>query len=162
MVPPLVTFALNRDDCPNPSVAGVVVKRCNVSESLVKQRQHLRSESIGQPGKRGEDHPAAQPRLESKHDSSGWLRRVCPAVSVQGLESEVRVLVHKTPVFTTQGEMPRQDIISACSVQEGAPSLFVGAGNKPARVAGGIKNQAAAPSERVSTDPSKAQWKVDH
>ena len=85
-----------------------------------------------------------------------------PVVSVQGRESEVRILVHKTSVFGTQREMSAQDVISACSVQEGASSLSAGPGNKPAPVAGGIKDQTTAARERVSTDPSNARWKVYH
>jgi hypothetical protein len=46
-----------------------------------------------------DDYPAAQTRLKPKNDSSGRLRRVRPAVSVQCPESEVRILVHKTSVF---------------------------------------------------------------
>src|SRR6267143_763936 len=100
--------------------------------------------------------------LKPKNDSSGWLRRVGPAISVQSRESEVRILVHKTSVFGTQREMPRQGIIGARSVQEGAFCLSARAGNRSATVAGGIKDQTAAPSERVSFDPSNGQWNVHH
>src|SRR6266853_4158090 len=100
--------------------------------------------------------------LKPKDDSSGWLRRVRPAVSVQGSESKVRILVHKTSVFSTQREVLRQSIIGACSVQESAPPLSAGAGNRSAIAAGGTKGQTATPSERVSTDPSDAKWKVHH
>jgi hypothetical protein len=45
---------------------------------------------IGQPGKnkKGYDYPAAPTRSKPENDSSGWLSRVRPAVSVQGTESE--------------------------------------------------------------------------
>lgn len=99
---------------------------------------------------------------ESENDSSGWLRRVRPAISFQIRESEVRILVHKTSVLGTQREMARQGIISARTVQEGAFCLSAGAGKRSASVASGIKDQAAAPSERVSTDPSNGQWQVQH
>src|ERR1700704_150477 len=74
-------------------------------------------------------------RLKPEHDSSGWLRRVRPAVSVQGSKSKVRILVHKTSVFSTQREVLRQSVIGACSVQESAPALSAGAGNRSAIVA---------------------------
>ena len=101
-------------------------------------------------------------RLESENDSSGRLRRMCPAVSVQGRESEVRILVHKTSVFSPQREVLRQSVVGACSVQESASPLSASAGNRSAIVAGGTKGQTAAPSERVSTDPSDAKWKGHH
>jgi len=87
---------------------------------------------------------------------------VRPAIGVQGRESEVRILVHKTSVFGTQREMPRQGIISAGTVQEGAFCLSARAGKRSAAVAAGIKDQTAPPSERVSFDPSNGQWKVHH
>src|SRR5216683_6018494 len=114
------------------------------------------------PWQAGKPCPPRGLRSEVENDSSGWLRRVSPAVSVQGPESEVRILVHKTSVFGTQREVSAPGIISACSVQEGASSLSASPGNKPALVAGGIKDQTAAPSERVSTDPSNVEWKVHH
>lgn len=58
--------------------------------------------------------------------------------------------------------MPRQGIVSACSVQEGAFPLWAGARNGSATVASGIKDQTAAPGERVSTDPSDWQWKLQY
>src|ERR1700732_2083668 len=55
-----------------------------------------------------------------------------------------------------------QGIISACSIQEGTSPLTAGAGNRPATIAGWIKDQTAASSERVSTDPSNGQWMFHH
>lgn len=108
----------------------------------------------------GIDHPTAQVVLEMKDDSSGWLGRVRPAVGVQGPKSEVRILVHVTSIFSAQREVSGQGIISTCSVQEGSPGLSARAGNESAKVAGGIKNQTAASSERVRTDLSDRQRKV--
>ena len=101
-------------------------------------------------------------RLEPENDSGGRLRRMRPAVSVQSRESEVRILVHKTSVFSTQREVLRQSIIGACSVQESASPLSASAGNRSAIVAGGTKGQTAAPRERVSANPSDAKWKIHH
>jgi len=119
---------------------------------------------IGQPGKMkgGIDHPTAQAFLEMEDDSSGWLRRVRPAIGVQGPKSEVRILVHIASIFSAQREVSGQGIISACSVQEGSSRLSARAGNESAVVASGIKNQAATSSERVSTDLSNRQRKVNH
>jgi len=119
---------------------------------------------IGQPGKTrgGYDYRAAQARLKMEDYSSGWLRRVRPAVGAQGRESEVRILVHKTSIFGAQGQVSRQGIIGAAAVQEGAPSLSAGAGHRPARIAGGIKEQTAAPSQHLGTHPHDGQWKVHH
>src|SRR5258707_5592105 len=100
--------------------------------------------------------------LKPKDDSSGWLRRVRPAVSAQGSESEVRILVHKTSVFSTQREVLRQSVIGACSVQESAPPLSAGAGNGSAIAADGTTGQTATPSELVSSDPSGANRKVHY
>jgi hypothetical protein len=87
---------------------------------------------------------------------------VRPAISVQGPESEVRILVHKTSIFRTHREMPRQGIISAGTVQESSFPLSAGTGHRSAKIAGRIKDQTAGPSECVGTDPLKAQWKVDY
>ena len=117
-----------------------------------------------QPGttRGGHDHPAAQALLETDDDPSGWLRRVRPAVSAQACESEVRIPVHKTSVFSAQRQMSREGIISAAAVQEGTRSLRAGASHRSAKIARGIKDQTAAPGERVSADPSDAQWKFHH
>jgi hypothetical protein len=57
---------------------------------------------VEQPGKtrRVHDHPAAQARLKAEDDACGGLRRVRPAVSSQAGKPKVRVLVHKTSVFS--------------------------------------------------------------
>src|SRR5258708_5087361 len=64
-------------------------------------------------GRQGKPCPRGAFRSESENDSSGWLRRVRPAVSVQGRESEVRILVHKTSVLSTQRQVVRQGIVGA-------------------------------------------------
>jgi len=87
---------------------------------------------------------------------------VDPTVRVQGAESEVRVLIYKASIFSAQGEVPGQDIISAYSVQESASSLTLGTGNRSAYVAGGIKDQTSTPGEHVGADPPNGQWKVQH
>jgi len=110
----------------------------------------------------GIDHPTAQAVLEMKDDSSGGLRRVRPAIGVQGPKSEVRIFVHITSIFSAQREVSSQGIISTCSVQEGPPGLSARAGSESAAVAGGIKDQTAAPSECVSADLSNGQRKVHH
>ena len=102
-----------------------------------------------QPGPTKEkvnDNPAAQARLKMQDDSGGGLRGMRPAIRVQGREPEVRILVHKTPIFGTQGDMAGQGIISARAIQECACALSAGARNKSAIVARGIKDQTAAAS----------------
>jgi len=87
---------------------------------------------------------------------------VRPAISVQAPQAEIRVLVHKAPVFRTQGQVLRERVVSAAPVKEGAFSLRVGAGNRCAMVAGGIKDQAAAPGEGVGAYSSDSKWEVHH
>src|SRR6266436_3577486 len=106
--------------------------------------------------------PPGASQLESENNSSRWLRRVRPAVSVQGGESEVRILVHKAPVLSAYGEASCQGIISTGSVEESTFSLTAGPGHRSAGIARRIEDQTAAPSEGVRTDPSDAQWKLHH
>jgi len=119
---------------------------------------------LGQPDKtkRGHDHPAAQARLKMENDAGGWLGRVRPAIGVQGMESEVRVLVHEPSVFSPQRQVARKSIIGASAVQEGASSLSTCTRYGSAKITRRIKNQTAAPGERVSADSSQAQWKFHH
>ena len=96
--------------------------------------------------------PAAQALLETEDDPSRWLRRVRPAVRVQGGESEVRILIHKASVLSAYGEVSRQGIVSASSVEECAFSLTASPGNGSG-IARRIEDQTAAPSKSVCTDP---------
>lgn len=93
-------------------------------------------------------------------ETSGWLRGVRPAISVQARKTEVRVLVHIAPVFGAQGEVSRDGVIGATTIQEGTLPLGVGAGNNSATAATWIKDQAAAPGEDVGADLLDGQWKV--
>ena len=85
-----------------------------------------------------------------------------PAIRMQIRQAEVRGLIHKTTVFGAQREAMGQGIIGADAVQEGTLPLTAGAGNGSAKIAGGIKDQTAAPSERVRTDSSDGQWQPDY
>ena len=101
-------------------------------------------------------------RLKMENDASGWLRRVRPAIGVQGVESEIRILVYKTSVFSPERQVARKSIIGASTVQEGASSLSACTRHGSAKIARGIKDQTATTGERVSAVPSKAQWKFHH
>jgi len=87
---------------------------------------------------------------------------VCVQLSVFKVASPKSGFLYTKPLYRHAKRMPRQGIISARSVQEGAFCLSARAGKRSASVAGRIKDQAAAPSERVSLDPSNGQWKVHH
>src|SRR5712675_476760 len=80
----------------------------------------------------GKSCPPGALRSKPKNDASGWLRRVRPAVRIQGPDSEVRVLVHKTSVFSAQREVPAQNIISADAVEKGSSPLILDTGNRSA------------------------------
>src|SRR5260370_1584528 len=58
--------------------------------------------------------------------------------------------------------MRGKGIMGGGTVGEGAFCRSARAGKRCAAVAGGIKDQTAPPSERVSFDPSNGQWKVHH
>ena len=106
--------------------------------------------------------PAAHARLKVEHEAGGRLGSVRPAIGVQGMESEVRVLVHETSVLSPQRQVARKGIIGASAVQEGPFSLSTCTRHGSAKIARGIKDQTAAPGERVSVDSSEAQWKFHH
>ncbi len=52
-------------------------------------------------GSQGFHNPAAPPPLKPENDSSGWLRRVSPAVSVQAPDTKIGVFVQVSPVLGT-------------------------------------------------------------
>ncbi len=173
-------MSLNTDEDCNLPVARTVVKERNVSENSCKPVSQLRSSGKSattemsrtmshdfephpyrastarqttEPGWQGRKAlPPAASQLESENNSSGWLRRVRPAVRVQGGEAEVRILIHKASVLSACGEASRQGIVSASSVEECAFSLTASPGNGSG-IAHRIEDQTAAPSKGVCTDP---------
>src|ERR1700758_5308308 len=78
------------------------------------------------------------------------------------MQSEVRVLVHEASVLSPQRKVARKSIIGAGAVQEGASSLTACTRHGSAKIARRIKDQTAAPGERISGDTSEAQWKFHH
>ena len=83
-----------------------------------------------------------------------------PSVSLQAQKAEVRILVYETPVFSAQRKVVRQDVVSASAVQECAFCLGVRAGHKTAAIAGGMKDQAPASSQRVRTEFADVERQV--
>src|ERR1700686_705865 len=95
----------------------------------------------------GHNDPAAQAHSKMEDHSSGWLCCVRPAIGAQACESEIWILVNKTSVFRPQGQVSREGIIGASTVQERASSLIACARHKSATIARGIKDQTTASSE---------------
>ena len=83
-----------------------------------------------------------------------------PSISLQALKAEVRILVYKTPEFSAQRKVVRQNVVSASAVQGCAFCLGVRAGHKSAAVAGGMKDQAPASSQRVRTELAEVERQV--
>jgi hypothetical protein len=84
---------------------------------------------------------------------------VRPSISLQALKAEVRILVYEIPVFSAQRKVVRQGVVSASAVQECTFCLGVRAGHKSA-VAGGMKDQAPASSQRVRTELTDVERQV--
>lgn len=63
-------------------------------------------------------HPGA--RLKTVHDAGCRLCCMRPAISFQAPDTEVRVFVHKTSVFSAHREVSCQVVIRAAAIEEGA------------------------------------------
>jgi hypothetical protein len=87
---------------------------------------------------------------------------VRPSISLQTLKAEVRILVYETSVFSAQRKVLPQDVVSASAVQECAFCLGVRARHKSAAVAGGMKDQSPAPSQRVRTELTDVERQVNN
>src|SRR5208337_124949 len=121
------------------------------------------SEQNRQPGQGREwNRPAAQACLEPVHDASRGLSRVCPAISLQTLETEVRIFVYKTPVFRTQRKVFCQHVVGASAIEKCTFCLGISAGNKPGAVAGGMEDQAPTSGQRVRTEFTDVEWQFHH
>jgi hypothetical protein len=106
--------------------------------------------------------PAAQARLKPVHNASRGLSRVCPTISLQALEAEVRILVYEAPVFRAQRKVVRQPVVGASAIEKCAFCLGISAGYKSAAVAGGMEDQAPASGQRVRTELTDVEWQLHH
>lgn len=100
--------------------------------------------------------------LKVENDARGRLGRVRPAARVQGMESEVRVLVHEPSVLSPQRQVARKSMVGASAVQKGASSLSTSTRHGVAKIARRIKDQTATSCQCVSVDSSQVQWKFHH
>ncbi len=104
--------------------------------------------------------PARTSRSESENNSSRWLRRVGPTVSVKGSDPKIGVFVNIAPILSTQREVSGQCVIDASAIEESTLCLSICAGHEAARVARGMKHQTAAAAQNVSIKPGYREWKA--
>ncbi len=66
--------------------------------------------------RQGKALPARTSRSESESNSSGWLRRVRPAVSVECPDAKIDILVNVAPVLSEQRQVSCQRVINANAI----------------------------------------------
>src|SRR5579863_3138505 len=99
-------------------------------------------------------------RSESESNPSGWLRRVRPVVSVECPDAKIGIFINVTPVLSEQGPVFGQRVVDAAAVEKSTLRLGISAGEKPARVPGWMKHQAATSAKNVGTEPANPERKA--
>src|SRR5271156_5437046 len=93
--------------------------------------------------------PPGSLRSESESNSSGWLRRVRPAVSVECPDAKIGILVNVTPVLSKQRQESGQHVVDPAAVEKSTFRLGISAGHKAAGIAGWMKHQTATSPKNV-------------
>src|ERR1700728_1168287 len=103
--------------------------------------------------------PPGALRSESADNSSGRLRGVSPAISIECPDAKVGIFVDIAPILGAYRPMPGQRIVDATAVEKSPFRLGISARHK-ARVARWMKHQTPASAKNEGIEPANPERKA--